>query len=313
MNIITYLSAPNIVNSCNEHIGRIYRLYPDISYPSFLKSQVLEALPYIVREKAQNNKHYLDGLLSVSGHALNPLVDCFNPETGKPKIAHKVKDWPHIKHIKGNTTSLVYITNLIIEKNTIGEVSDVLVSFFKGNTDVNQLFKVYKYLDTDTHAIGFEQKKELDIKDQCVLRFDAHYRVKENKPWKSMKNAACIKNSNMWILKQMNKIEPNFIRENFEDKKIAERLLELKEKYHVKGNQLIIKEEYRNDTSIDDIVNKMQMLLELEEVRKFDWAASKHVSAIARSTPTIKSTFFLDKKEELLPYQEREGVENNLV
>ncbi|HJK87221.1 MAG TPA: hypothetical protein QKA08_05630 [Candidatus Megaira endosymbiont of Nemacystus decipiens] len=289
----------------------MYRLYPDISYPSFLKSQVLEALPYIVREKAQNNKHYLDGLLSVSGHALNPLVDCFNPQTGKPKIAHKVGDWPHIKHAKGNSASLVYITNLVIGKNTVGEVSDVLVSFFEGNTDVNQLFQIYKYLDTDTHEIGFEQKKELDIKDQCVLHFDAHYRVKENKPWKSVKKAAATKSTNLWILKQINRVSPDTIKKRFEDKKLAERLLELKEKYDVKGNQLIIKEEYRNDTSIDDIVNKMQMLLELEEVRKFDWAASKHIPAIAKSTPTIKSTFFPKKREDI-QYQKRQQLDDEI-
>jgi hypothetical protein len=31
--IVTYLSAPNIVNVCNQHVGKVYRLAPEIEYP----------------------------------------------------------------------------------------------------------------------------------------------------------------------------------------------------------------------------------------------------------------------------------------
>lgn len=107
LNLVTYLSAPNLVNSCNQHkIGKVYRVYPKID--EVLKSSVIDK---IVEESKNSwigskldpsgeisktiSKHacLLNGL---RGHELNIFLDVFDPNTGMPMKYDKVESWPLI-------------------------------------------------------------------------------------------------------------------------------------------------------------------------------------------------------------------------
>ncbi|MCC8398611.1 MAG: hypothetical protein LN569_04930 [Rickettsia endosymbiont of Labidopullus appendiculatus] len=82
--VVTYLSAPNLVNVCNEHVGKVYRLFPEISPQSEIFVKVAEKLPSYI----SNNKVYLDALLAISGHSLDPMLATFDSSTGTPKPTH---------------------------------------------------------------------------------------------------------------------------------------------------------------------------------------------------------------------------------
>ncbi len=126
--MVTYLSAPNIVNVCNQHVGKVYRLAPEIKYPEALKQELPAILPKFVKNIIAQNKYYLDSLLSVSGHSLTPMLDVFNPETGKP-YADKyalVLDWPHIKHIATKEPSQGICKFALDKTPFIGSLPDTL-------------------------------------------------------------------------------------------------------------------------------------------------------------------------------------------
>jgi hypothetical protein len=127
--MVTYLSAPNIVNVCNQHVGKVYRLAPEIKYPEALKKELPAMLPKFVKNIIAENKYYLDSLLSVSGHPLSPMLDVFNPETGKPypDKYSLVLDWPRIKHT-ANTQPVQRVVKEILIDNipVIGSLPNFL-------------------------------------------------------------------------------------------------------------------------------------------------------------------------------------------
>ncbi|EAL66597.1 hypothetical protein DDB_G0281671 [Dictyostelium discoideum AX4] len=80
MNIVSYLSEPNIVNSMNNHIfdnDTTFRIYPSgVDEVDCMK---------------------LDFLISSKFHKLGVILDTFDFETGKPRHYKIVKKWPLIK------------------------------------------------------------------------------------------------------------------------------------------------------------------------------------------------------------------------
>jgi hypothetical protein len=101
-NIVIYLSAPNMVNVCNQHIGTVYRLAPEIKYlevPAFVRELVAKLTPDSIQKRTEQKQYLVEALLSVLvTHSLNPMLDAFNPDTGKPypDKYSLVLDWPHI-------------------------------------------------------------------------------------------------------------------------------------------------------------------------------------------------------------------------
>ena len=89
LDITSYLSAPNRINTCNAHLGTVYRIFLDFSKMSWLK------------------KH--TGLFNIEAHSIQKIVEFFqtndedffqtneglihNDEQDKPKIL-VVNDWP---------------------------------------------------------------------------------------------------------------------------------------------------------------------------------------------------------------------------
>lgn len=90
--IVTYLSAPNIVNSCNGHPGEICIVHPELKLKDW-------AIKYIEAVKSwplvgKNMVSIAKCLLSLTGHSLNTILASFDPKTGKPFKYIRIGDWP---------------------------------------------------------------------------------------------------------------------------------------------------------------------------------------------------------------------------
>jgi hypothetical protein len=94
--IVNFLSAPNIVNCANRHIGSKYRLFP----------RVKEKIDSVTNERIENElirklvkfglKKTPSSLTSLYGHSLNTILPYFDLFLGEPKDAVKMDLWPSI-------------------------------------------------------------------------------------------------------------------------------------------------------------------------------------------------------------------------
>jgi hypothetical protein len=83
LDITSYLSAPNIINTCNSHLGTAYRIFIDLSDMGWIE---------------ENTPFY-----NLATHSMDKIKQAFQPETGqvrnddngKLKI-QEVADWPVI-------------------------------------------------------------------------------------------------------------------------------------------------------------------------------------------------------------------------
>jgi len=80
LDITSYLSAPNCINTCNSHLGTVYRIFTDLS------------------DMGWKEKH--TPIFNLATHKMDKIVQAFDPETGKgkddkgkPNIL-EVVDWP---------------------------------------------------------------------------------------------------------------------------------------------------------------------------------------------------------------------------
>jgi len=81
LDITSYLSAPNRINTCNAHLGTIYRIFTDLS------------------DMGWKEKH--TPLYNLATHSMDKIVQAFDPQTGQvhkdPEGRMKVRevvDWP---------------------------------------------------------------------------------------------------------------------------------------------------------------------------------------------------------------------------
>ena len=81
LDITSYLSAPNCINTCNSHLGTVYRIFIDLSGMGW---------------KERNTPLY-----NLATHSMDKIVDAFDPETGLVRKNDKdelkieeVVDWP---------------------------------------------------------------------------------------------------------------------------------------------------------------------------------------------------------------------------
>ncbi|KAF0157044.1 MAG: hypothetical protein FD188_2839 [Ignavibacteria bacterium] len=84
LNIITYLSSPNLVNVCDKHVGQnIYLIFPN------------EQVPHEAKR----------GRFDMNSHLMKGILESFNTETFKPKDFQIIEDWPSIQY-KGDRGAL---------------------------------------------------------------------------------------------------------------------------------------------------------------------------------------------------------------
>jgi len=88
LDITSYLSAPNLTNTCNIHLGAVYRIFPDLSDVDW-------------KEKSMP-------LYNLATHRMDKIVEAFDPGTGQVCKDDKgelriqeVVDWPVTAGLKG--------------------------------------------------------------------------------------------------------------------------------------------------------------------------------------------------------------------
>jgi ankyrin repeat protein len=81
LDITSYLSAPNRINTCNTHLGTVYRILTDLSDMGWWKKNT--------------------ALYNIAVHSIDRIVEAFDPETGQVRKneqgqqnVHVVIDWP---------------------------------------------------------------------------------------------------------------------------------------------------------------------------------------------------------------------------
>ncbi|OJW71117.1 MAG: hypothetical protein BGO68_04705 [Candidatus Amoebophilus sp. 36-38] len=195
--IVTYLSAPNLINTCNGHPGEVYRVYPQLMWSEQIKTWIKRAkkVPLLGSKVKSMDK----GLLAVTGHSLTTILQLFDPVTGKPSTYMRIADWPKI-----DTDKVAYIGKKKQEfekgdffkkglslltggpTNLIGGAFDMLPTLVGGtaasvwgvlkdlmNINQTQYWTTLAYLDGDYKEIKLNSQKEFN------LRYEGHYRVSD--------------------------------------------------------------------------------------------------------------------------------------
>ncbi|KAI2802355.1 hypothetical protein BLOT_009800 [Blomia tropicalis] len=120
LDITSYLSAPNQINTCNKHVGKIYRVFINFSKKSFFNEYNLQT-------------HDLDNILET----FDKSTSLFKKENGKFKI-QEVVDWPETS---------------ILNK-------DEYKDFFKWATEFNNYHPTYKNVKfKDYYPIRYQTKE----------------------------------------------------------------------------------------------------------------------------------------------------------
>jgi len=101
LDITSYLSAPNRVNTCKTHLGTVYRIFIDLSdmgWYTTLLDTVYSLLSYLFRMVW---KLKLSALYTFATHSMEKIVQAFDPETGQVHEDEQgqlkvqvVTDWP---------------------------------------------------------------------------------------------------------------------------------------------------------------------------------------------------------------------------
>ncbi len=118
LNIVTYLSEPNFVNTCNQHCGKVYQIFTQtdhlfdankFSYDLIekisnnkIKNKLKECYDKCVKDHLKKYSFFINGFISLFYDGLSLILNEFDPVTGKPfsrivESYKRVVKWPKIK------------------------------------------------------------------------------------------------------------------------------------------------------------------------------------------------------------------------
>lgn len=297
LNIVTYLSAPNFVNSCNKHVGRVFRLFPKISKPEPIEKMVSwsswlkDKFSWLKQEPA-NDINSLSALWSIFGHSLNPVLAIFSPETGKPVYYEEVLDWPITKYTAKTAKGKNIITELIdsvaglltpnefihfkntIEDSTVMALLTVLEDTINGKIDQTQYLNYFQHINGDNNnesdRAEYTVRENLSDNEEFSLVYEGHYRTKKLNLFEDIL-ADNNKGSADWYLKELQK-------KNIDDlgKDLAKRQLsELKAQYTIIPNvkNIILS----NTATVDSLREWIFRLITVDHEIKFTLESSLSV------------------------------------
>ncbi len=142
MNVVNYLTAPCFANSCNQHVGIVYRLF--VNEENFLLDledqfkEKLKDVPVLgwlvenISDSLKNYKFFLVGLATMFNHSkkIDLIVKEFNGgSNGRPNYCERVEEWP-VLQMSFDKSYGKTISNNINEltsekvKSVIGKVPD---------------------------------------------------------------------------------------------------------------------------------------------------------------------------------------------
>lgn len=116
LDISTYLTAPNFINTCNVHIGKVYRIFTESKknlndlnefilssighFPiKMLKEQFMSFYNQRIKPKLLKYSFYLNGIKALFAEGLDLIFSQFDPNTHKPNKYKELLDWPKINFV----------------------------------------------------------------------------------------------------------------------------------------------------------------------------------------------------------------------
>lgn len=200
LDITTYLSAPNFVNSCNKHVGKAYRLFPEITKPELIEKAIGYS-DWLLNSGGYKTSGVVDlePLWSIFAHSLNPLIATFNPDTGKPIKYEEILDWSVIEYTPKKTIGRNMVTEWIgsagkvlenqasssfmssklqsiIKGSTLETLVDLLSDIKTGNIDQTQYLTVWQYLPKEGNK-NYPAKQDLNAIQEFILKYKGHYKT----------------------------------------------------------------------------------------------------------------------------------------
>jgi tetratricopeptide (TPR) repeat protein len=226
LDIVTYLSDPNFVNTCNRHIGQVYRVYPNYQTP-------------IISRFTGSGR---EGFWSLWGHSLDPLLATFDPATGKPAKFDRMVRWPVITY----TPRVKEGTNMLTEmfrtaspdasgKRTITSLLNLIGDVWTDRIDQTQYLACWNHLSASSLDENTPAEKVLG--DQFSLKYQGSYEPQVKDPLTG-KLVSHKKGSADWYLKKLHDCPPEKIAQYFgENNLITRQLIALKEQYRINIDQ----------------------------------------------------------------------------
>ncbi len=303
LDITTYLSAPNFVNTCKKHVGKVYRIYPDTKKPQNVEKMLAIGKKFGL--DTTKTKNLLEPLWTNFGHSLDMQLDVFDPETGKPTKYDQVSNWPVIKYTPkvqpGQnmfTQGWDYVKSWFgwfgwfgwsnnnlkaaINDTTLKTLIDLFVDIKEGRIDQVQYLKCWENLQKEASSKGYPENDNLSSHQEFSLKYEGKYEVfPVNVLYEVLESEN--KGSSYWYLKQLNQCSIQQIEQQFgKNSLIARQLKELKAECEVttKGGK------YYFNTSKISTENAKELMLRLITVNpNVEKLLSNHSSAVIVKLP----------------------------
>ncbi len=290
LNIVSYFSAPNIVNAANKHVGTAYRVFPEIEHTG---SKFLTQIPIVGKVQ--------QGLLATYGHDLKHILSHFDPTTGKPKQCKEIQSWPSITHEnfgKASAKKLIEhiadkiktcgITGKIVstaiefgsmitkdsEPTTLETILQLALDFMHGKIQHKEFWLVHEFLDPNN---GYRELVP-DSLAEFLLQIRTGYQTKDAnlKVWSKKIDKG--EDDAERYLKLLDK-DHNYYSQKMQGSLFnAIQTLCTKYYYDVASQTLEIHEDYKSTTTIEDLKNN---IMHLRHRHDLDWfmknAKVKHV------------------------------------
>ena len=226
LDMTSYLSMPSILNSCNEHVGTVYRLYPKISQEGFLSK--LQGYSRKIPLVGEGIEQKLNALKNLYGYSLISMLEQFDAKSGLPTDYEEVLDWPCAKYVAGDgvvrstVDSVIdkipfssyvpqFLTgaaaklvsagvNKLIGERTLTSLIDLLADLSGDNFKQDEYWSYLKYADS---ANDNRLKSNISQQDQFSLNYEGHYRSQPVELNKSLISSA--KGNIDWYAKKLDK------------------------------------------------------------------------------------------------------------
>lgn len=244
LDITTYLSDPNFVNTCHLHFGNVYRLYPRCS----------------ALDHAKQKGTIFAGFLSLFAHDLAGLIATFDPTTGKPKKFDYVAKWPLMTYTpqqQFGVNMLTYlfrqmdifgITSQILrtvlatvsgkeaqdskETNLITSCSRLVADVLCGRIDQQKYIKYWQLL-IDTHVNNAPPPPALFNSKEFEFKYKANYALSAYQATFDLLRNHLIGSAD-WYLKELKDCPPKKIEQKFgEGNLITQQLIDLQGQYRI--------------------------------------------------------------------------------
>lgn len=146
LDITNYLSAPNLINTCNGHLGSVYRLYPSLSMDM---SGFRDWVSY-----------------TYNAHIIVNLLPLFETESSYPAQLKRVITWPQVHWDKMQINSLNVIKT--IWKGCVGRANSLeAILATLGGVDASAFEALFKFskktnqYEPSDDDLSFEEYREL--------------------------------------------------------------------------------------------------------------------------------------------------------